>query len=77
MQDKTFKVMVDGNLKEYEIIKILAPKNSEYRYIVYKDDNDTFASRYIVKDNEIILKDIENESEWNYIDERLGKINNE
>lgn len=71
--DNTFKV----DDKEYKIIKILAPSNSMNRYIVYTDDtNELYASRYEIVDDNIVLKDIDTESEWKYINERMAEIDN-
>lgn len=76
MLDTTFKVEEDGILKEYKIVKILTPKNSTNRYIIYTDsNNEYYASKYETQNNEIILKEITDEIEWNYIQERMKEIN--
>lgn len=74
--NNTFKIENDG--KEYKIIKILAPKNSENRYIIYTDDSkEYYASRYTMLNDEIVLHNINEEYEWNYIDERIKEIKND
>ena len=77
MNNNTFKVDQNGIIKEYQIIKLLMPKNSDKKYIIYTDDSkEYYASRYELVDNEIILKTIEEEYEWDYIDDRLKEIIN-
>ncbi len=48
-------------------------------YIVYtdgsKNDDDNlkiYASRYVLENNNIVLKEIENDSEWDMIDEMIS-----
>ena len=71
----TFKFEENG--EEYQIIKILNPKNILYDYIIYTNDGvNLYASRYKVKDNQIELSPIEEEYEWNYLDEHLKEVKN-
>lgn len=68
MNNNTFKV----DDEEYKIIKILNPSNSENKYLVYTDKNgECYASRYVVENNDIVLYDIAEQYEWDYIDERM------
>lgn len=71
MKDKTFSIKVDGIDYTYEIVKILCPSNVRHKYIIYTDGKDLFASRFEKQNEEIVLKDIERQSEWNYIDNYL------
>lgn len=74
--DNKFSVNSNGIIKEYNIIKILAPKDFEHKYIIYTDkDNNYFASRFVNVNGDIILEDIDNEFERDYIDKRMEEIN--
>ena len=71
--DKKFSVVEDGKTIEYEIVKLC--KNNNINYIIYRDKENIYASRYtIVKDN-IILDEIIDEKEWDFLDKCLGEIN--
>lgn len=74
MKDKTFSVKSDGVEYNYKIIKILCPSNVQYKYIIYTDGKEIFASRFEKQNEDIILKDIEKQSEWNYIDNYLDSM---
>ena len=70
--------MEDGNIINCNIIMTFRDDNNDINYIVYtdgtKDENgdlEIYASRYIIKDNEYILSEIENDYEWNLIDNML------
>ena len=68
--DNTFKFEENG--EEYQIVKILNPKNIIYDYIIYtNNNNDFYASRYELVNNEIRLNPIEEEYEWDYIDKEM------
>lgn len=77
-----FKVM-DGNKEVVcNILFTFKDENNNINYIVYTDgtkdldDNlEIYASRYVLKDNNYYLEAIENEYEWNLIDNML-EINN-
>ena len=75
MNNDTFKF--EENEKEYQIIKIINPKNVFYDYIIYTNDGvNLFASRYKVNNGQIELSPIEEEYEWNYLDEYLKEVKN-
>ena len=73
-----FKVYEDGKEITCEIILTFRDDHNDINYIVYtdgtkddKDDLEVYASRYIIKENDFYLEAIENESEWNLIDNML------
>jgi uncharacterized protein YrzB (UPF0473 family) len=73
-----FKIYQDGKEFICDIVLTFRDDNNNINYIVYtdgtKDDEDdleVYASRYIIKDNDFYLEAIENESEWNLIDNML------
>jgi uncharacterized protein YrzB (UPF0473 family) len=73
-----FKIYQDGKEIICDIVLTFRDDNNNINYIVYtdgtKDDEDdleVYASRYIIKDNDFYLEAIENESEWNLIDNML------
>ena len=71
--DNVFKVYEDGKEVSYEIIKLC--KKDGYYYIIYKDQDEYYASRYNIVDNKIELDEIVDDSEWDFIDMELNKIN--
>lgn len=75
MDNLTFSINDNGNIIEYKIIKILTPANSQYQYIVYTDnDNDYYASRYELVNDNVILKPILEEYEWDYINKFMEEV---
>ena len=75
MNENTFKFEENG--EEYKIIKILNPSNILYDYIIYTNDNENiYASRYKIVNNKIELYPVEEEYEWNYLNNYLMEENN-
>ena len=77
-----FKVFKEGKEIECEILFTFSEKDIDY--IVYIDgtkdetgEYEIYASRYLFKENEYYLEEIEEDSEWNLIDEMLEKKLNE
>lgn len=73
-----FKIIENGKEIECEIVLTFRDENNDINYIVYTDgtkDSDgeleVYASRYIEEDNKYILKPIQNESEWNLVDNMI------
>ncbi len=73
-----FKVYEDDKEIICDIVLTFRDNNNDINYVVYtdgtKDDEDdleVYASRYIVKDNDFYLEPIQNEYEWNLIDNML------
>lgn len=61
-----------------DVLLTFKDNNNDINYIVYtdgtKDENEEleiYASRYILENDKIILKDIENDYEWDLIDNML------
>ena len=77
MKDLTFEVKENGKMVKYEIIIYFNHNNKNY--VVYKEPNkdDIYASTYDIKDNELILGEIETDEEWDYIDKVLEEDYNE
>lgn len=67
MNDLTFELEVDGKVIKYNIIKILAPEDSNTQYIVYTDGKEKYVSRYSFDGGKIKLNPVETENEWKYI----------
>ena len=73
-----FKVIESGKEIECEIVFTFRDENNDINYIVYTDGTrdemgelDIFASRYRELNNQYILEAIQNESEWNLIDNMI------
>lgn len=67
-----------------EIVFTFRDDNNDNNYIVYTDgtkndlgEEEIYASRYILENGNYILKDIENDYEWNLIDNMIESRFNE
>ncbi len=74
-----FNIVDNGKIINCKIILTFKDTNNNINYIVYTDGTKNFndeleiyASRYELKDNNYILKDIQNDYEWNLIDNMLN-----
>ena len=77
MEDNKFTVEIDGKIIEYTIIKILLPKNSQFKYLVYTENGeDIYASRFKKDNDKIVLEDIEYQYEFDYIDKAMEDNHN-
>lgn len=77
-----FKIYENNKEIVCNIIKLFKDDSNDINYIIYtdgtKDDNgelEIYASRYILENNKYILTDIENDYEWNLIDNMLESMN--
>lgn len=73
-----FKVMYDGYEIECKILLTFRDEANDINYIVYndgtrdfRDEEEIFASRYIIEDGNFILSEIEHDYEWDLIDNML------
>lgn len=73
-----FKIIDNGKEINCEIVLTFRDENNDINYIVYtdgtKDKNnelEVYASRYIMDNNNFVLKEIENDYEWDLIDNML------
>jgi uncharacterized protein YrzB (UPF0473 family) len=78
--------IIDKDEKEIkcEIVFTFRDNNNDINYIVYTDgtknklgEEEIYASRYVVENGNYILKDIENDYEWNLIDNMIESKFNE
>lgn len=76
-----FKVIEDGKEIECNIIKMFRDGSNNINYVIYtdgtKDENgklEIYSSRYDIEGNDFVLKPIENDYEWNLIDNMLSTI---
>jgi len=77
-----FKIYENNKEIICNIIKIFRDDSNDINYIIYTDgtvDEDgeleIYASRYVIENNNYILADIENDYEWNLIDNILESMN--
>ena len=70
-----FKILEDGKEIKCKSILVFKDDNNDINYIVYKEENndEMYASRYSIIDKNIVLQAIENEYEWNLIDNMIEK----
>ena len=73
-----FKIYDNGKEVECEIIMTFKDESNDINYIVYTDgtkdnegDLEIYASRFVLENNDFILQPIENDYEWNLIDNML------
>lgn len=73
-----FKIIEDGKEVICNILLTFRDDNNDINYIIYTDgtldeDNEPliYASRYVLENNNYILKDIEKDYEWDLIDNML------
>lgn len=71
MENK-FSVLEDGIEKEYRIVKLC--KNNNINYIIYSDGKNYYGSKYELIDKKLVLDEIINDEEWDFIDKCLGEI---
>ena len=71
MENK-FSVLEDGIEKEYKIVKLC--KNNNINYIIYSDGKNYYGSRYELTNKKLVLDEIINDEEWDFIDKCLGEI---
>ena len=77
-----FKIINNDKVINCNIIKTFKNSSSNISYIIYTDgtkdedgDLEIYASRYVVEGKDYILKPIENDSEWDLIDNVLDELN--
>lgn len=73
-----FKVFEDGKEINCEILLTFKDDNNDINYIVYTDGTEdingeleVYASRYTKKSEDYLLEPIQNDSEWDLIDNML------
>ena len=76
-----FKIIQDGKTIKCDIIRAFKDTANNINYIVYTDgtrddsgDLEIYASRYIIDNNNYVLKPIEKDSEWDLIDNMLENL---
>ena len=63
MKDMVFKI----NKDEYEIVKSVQKDNDNF--LIYKGkNNELYASKYEIINNELVLNPIESDKDWDYLD---------
>ncbi len=79
-----FKVVENGKEIQCNIVLSFRDDNNDINYVVYTDGSldennelELHASRYILNGEQIILMEIENEYEWDLIDNMLQSKYNE
>ena len=75
MNNYKFTISDDGVDYEYQVVRLLNIPNSEYQYVIYKDNNlEYFASRCEVIDGELELMPIEEDYEWEELDKVFQEV---
>lgn len=80
-----FNINDNGKLVECDIMFTFRDDSNNINYIIYTDgtkdedgNDELLASRYVIEENNYILKDIENDYEWdlidNYIESKIKKV---
>ena len=70
-----FSIINDGKEIKCKSILVFRDDNNDINYIVYNEENDDniYAARYILENDEIVLEPIKHEQEWNLIDNMLER----
>ena len=75
------KVIQDGQIIRCDIITMFKDDKNNIDYVVYTDgskdedgNKNIYASRYVISDNEMELLEIEDDKEWDMIDEVIGSL---
>lgn len=73
-----FNIIKDGNTVTCDILFTFKDPNNDINYVVYTDGSkdefgelEIYASRYVMDEDDFILKPIENDYEWNLIDNMI------
>lgn len=73
-----FKILSNGEEIECKILLTFRDDTNDINYIVYndgtrdyRDEEEIFASRYTMENGNFILSEIENDYEWDLIDNML------
>ena len=73
-----FKILENGKEISCNVILTFRDDNNDINYIIYTDGTkdetgelEIYASRYIIDNNYYLLKEIENDYEWDLIDNML------
>lgn len=73
-----FKILLDGKEINCNVVLTFRDEGNDINYIVYTDgtkdeDNELelYAARYIIQNGDYILNDIENDYEWDLIDNMI------
>ena len=76
MKDMTFKTEEDGKTIEWEIISYVKNPSNNKAYIIYHrpNDNEVYASVYRIEKGELILDEITNDDEWDFLEKELDKL---
>lgn len=74
-----FSVISDGKEVDCEIVLTFRDDGNDINYVVYtdgtKDSNgelELYSSRYVLENGNYVLQDIENDYEWNLVDNMLA-----
>lgn len=73
-----FKILYNGEEIDCKILLTFRDEANGINYIVYndgtrdfRDEEEIFASRYTIEDGNFVLSEIENDYEWDLIDNML------
>lgn len=72
MQEK-IKIMEDEEFREYDLVEICYSKEYNRSYVIYKDKDDYYASTYDIQDGTVILGEILEDGEWDFIDKEISR----
>lgn len=75
-----FKIVENGQMVDCKVLFTFSDDNNNIDYIVYTDGSkkedgslNVYGSRYVKQNDNFVLKEIENESEWDLIDKMIEK----
>lgn len=71
--DNKIKILEDGILKEYDVIGLCKNKELNKDYVIYSDGTNNYAARYILQNGKLVLEDIIDDLEWDYVNKEFEK----
>lgn len=74
MKDNKIQIVQDGKIIEYDIVMLCKNQELGYSYVIYSDNDKYYANRYKIIKGNLILEEIDNDKEWDFIDKELEKV---
>ena len=72
IKDNKIKILENNKLKEYDIYKASHSDKVNKNYIIYTDGDNYYAASYTIENEHLSLQGIDDDKEWDYIDEVLN-----
>ena len=71
--DNKIKILENGILKEYDVIGLCKNKELNKDYVIYSDGTNNYSARYILQNGKLVLEDIIDDLEWDYVNKEFER----